>query len=126
MVAAGTRLGKGFGETLTVMPELMYGMFTGKIRNFRMEDNLLPLGLLMAGLFVSKRSHPILKLLLLALGGMLLLGNAEKYTKALNFAEAASEFGKARIVPRAGAAFLDKDHECLIGTGALDKIAGEK
>lgn len=71
-----TRLGKGFGETLTVMPELMYGMFTGKIRNFRMEDNLLPLGLLMAGLFVSKRSHPILKLLLLALGGMLLLGNA--------------------------------------------------
>ena len=50
----------------------------------------------------------------------------EEYTKALNFAEAASEFGKARIVPRAGAAFLDKDHECLIGTGALDKIAGEK
>ncbi len=48
----------------------------------------------------------------------------EDYTGALNFAEAASEFGKARIVPRAGAAFLDKDHECLIGTGALDKIAG--
>ena len=71
-----SRLGKGFGETLSVMPELMYGMFTGKIKNFRMEDNLLPLGLLMAGLFVSKRSHPILKLLLLALGGMLLLGNA--------------------------------------------------
>ena len=71
-----THFGEGFGETLSVMPELLYGLFTGKIKNFRMEDNLLPLGLLMAGLFVNKRSHPILKLLLLALGGLLLLGDA--------------------------------------------------
>ena len=50
----------------------------------------------------------------------------DEYAKAMSFAEAASEFGKARIVPKSGAAFLDKDHECLIGTGALEKIAGEK
>lgn len=46
----------------------------------------------------------------------------EEYTAAMNFAQAASEFGKARIVPRSGAAFLDKDHECLIGSGALEKL----
>ena len=50
----------------------------------------------------------------------------EEYGVAMNFAEAASEFGKARIVPKSGAAFLDKDHECLIGTGALEKIKAGK
>ena len=49
----------------------------------------------------------------------------EEYAQAMSFAEAASEFGKARIVPRSGAAFLDKDYECLIGTGALEKISGK-
>ena len=71
-----SHFGNGMGETLSMLPELVAGLFTGKIKNFRMEDNLLPLGMLMAGLFVNKRSHPILKLLLVALGGMLLLGNA--------------------------------------------------
>ena len=47
----------------------------------------------------------------------------EDYTSAINYAQAASEFGKARIVPRSGAAFLDRDHECLIGTGALEKLS---
>jgi len=69
-------LGSGLGETLTILPELIAGMFTGKIRNFRMVDNLLPLGLLMAGLFVNRKVHPLLKLLLMAFGGMLLLSNA--------------------------------------------------
>ncbi len=69
-------LGSGLGETLSMLPELTAGLFTGKIKNFRMEDNLLPLGLLMAGMFVNKRSHPLLKLLLMAFGGMLLLSNA--------------------------------------------------
>lgn len=71
-----THFGTGMGETLTMLPELVAGLFTGKIKNFRLEDNLLPLGMLMTGLFVNKHSHPILKLLLIALGGMLLLGNA--------------------------------------------------
>lgn len=71
-----THFGKGFGETMTIMPELLAGMFTGKIKNFRLEDNMLPLGLLMAGLFVNKKAHPILKLLLLAFGCMMLLNNA--------------------------------------------------
>ena len=71
-----THFGKGFGETMTIMPELLAGMFTGKFKNFRLEDNMLPLGLLMAGLFVNKKAHPILKLLLLAFGCMMLLNNA--------------------------------------------------
>ena len=69
-------LGSGLGDTMTVMPELLAGMFKGRIKNFRFSDNMLPLGLIMAGLFVSKRSHPVLKLLLLVLGAALLLGNA--------------------------------------------------
>ncbi len=46
----------------------------------------------------------------------------EDYKTALSFAESATEFGSARIVPRSGAAFLDKDYDIIIATRALEKL----
>ncbi len=47
----------------------------------------------------------------------------ENFAKAMSFAEAVTEFGHTRIVPKAGAAFLDKSYEVLIATDALRKIS---
>ena len=68
-------LGNGFGETMTMLPELLTGLFTGKIKNFRLSDNLLPLGLMIGGLVLGK-NNSFLKLLLIAFGALLLFANA--------------------------------------------------
>ena len=47
----------------------------------------------------------------------------ENFAKAMSFAEAATEFGHTRIVPKAGAAFLDKSYEVLIASDALRKLS---
>lgn len=73
-----THLGRNLAHTLAMLPEMMYGMFTGQLKNFRASDNVLPLALLAFGLFTSRAKHPLLKLLLLAFGGLLLLSNANR------------------------------------------------
>lgn len=65
------------GYTIAKLPEMIVGMFTGKIRGFSMKDNLMPLMLILGGLFFGKR-NPLLRLMLLGFGGMLLLNNANK------------------------------------------------
>lgn len=70
--------GNGFGKTLANLPELLTALFTGKVKNFSFKENLIPLAMLMAGLFMSRRSHPIMKILLLAFGALMLAKNAER------------------------------------------------
>lgn len=50
-------------------------MFTGKTPNFRLEENFMPLGLMILGIFMRKR-HPGLAMLLMALGGGTMMKNA--------------------------------------------------
>ncbi|MCR4792888.1 MAG: adaptor protein MecA [Lachnospiraceae bacterium] len=46
----------------------------------------------------------------------------EGFEEAMKFAENATEFGKTRIVPKSGAAFLDNNYDILIATGAIGKL----
>lgn len=68
-------LGKNLGYVLAMLPDMLVGMFTGKTRNLQFKDNLLPIGAILAGLFLGKR-NPLLKFLLVGLGGANLLNKA--------------------------------------------------
>ena len=47
----------------------------------------------------------------------------EDFKKASALAESATEFGSVRVVPRSGAAFLDRNYDVLIASRALEKLA---
>ena len=64
---------KNLGYVLAMLPDMIIGMFTGKIPNLQLEDNFLPLASIFGGLFVK---NPLLKMLLLGFGGANLLNNA--------------------------------------------------
>lgn len=66
-------VGKNLGYVLGMLPDLMVGMFTGKTRNLNIKDNLFPLAAIFGGIFVK---NPLLKLLLIGLGGANLLNKA--------------------------------------------------
>lgn len=68
-------LGKNIGLVMAMLPEMLIGMFTGKAKNLQFKDNLLPIAAIMTGLFFGKR-NPMLKLLLVGLGGANLLNKA--------------------------------------------------
>ena len=66
-------VGKNLGYVLGMLPDLMVGMFTGKTRNLNIKDNLFPIAAIFGGIFVK---NPLLKLLLIGLGGANLLNKA--------------------------------------------------
>ena len=66
-------VGKNLGYVLAMLPDMLIGMFTGKSRNLKFGDNLLPIGAIIAGMFVK---NPLLKMLLIGLGGANLLNKA--------------------------------------------------
>lgn len=66
-------VGKNLGYVLAMLPDMLIGMFTGKTRNLRLDDNLFPIGAIIAGMFVK---NPLLKMLLIGLGGANLLNKA--------------------------------------------------
>ena len=68
-----TDLGKNFGYVLAMLPDMLIGMLTGQTRNLHLKDNLLPFGAIFAGLFVK---NPLLKMLLIGLGGANILNKA--------------------------------------------------
>ena len=74
-------LGSNIGSTIAMLPELMVGMFTGKIPGFSLKDNTIPLALLMMSLLFGKRMNPLLKFMMLGLGGAMLLNNASKVVR---------------------------------------------
>lgn len=66
-------VGKNLGYVLAMLPDILIGMFTGKSRNLKFGDNLLPIGAIITGLFVK---NPLLKMLLVGFGGANLLNKA--------------------------------------------------
>ncbi len=68
-------VGKNLGYVLAMLPDMLIGMFTGKSRNLKFGDNLLPIGAIMMGMFTK---NPLLKMLLIGLGGANLLNKAGK------------------------------------------------
>ena len=66
-------VGKNLGYVLAMLPDMLVGMFTGKSRNLKFGDNMMPIAAIFAGMFVR---NPMLKMLLVGLGGANLLNKA--------------------------------------------------
>ena len=61
------------GYVMAMLPDVLLGAFTGKSPSLRFGDNLLPIASIAAGIFVR---NPLLKMLLVGLGGANLLNKA--------------------------------------------------
>ena len=66
-------IGHNLGYVLAMLPDLLVGIFTGRTKSLGLKDNMLPLASIVAGMFVK---NPILKMLLIGMGGLNLLNKA--------------------------------------------------
>ena len=63
-------LGKNMGYIISMLPDMLLGMFTGNTQSLHLKDNMFPIAAIVAGFFVK---NPLLKMLLIGLGGANLL-----------------------------------------------------
>ena len=63
-------IGHNLGYILAMLPDMLLGAFTGKTKSLGLKDNLMPLASIVAGMFVR---NPILKMVLVGMGGLNLL-----------------------------------------------------
>jgi hypothetical protein len=68
-------VGKNMGYVLAMLPDVLLGIFTGKTKSLNLKDNLFPIASILIGLFSR---NPLLKMLLVGLGGMNLVYKAGK------------------------------------------------
>ena len=64
---------KNLGYVLAMLPDMIIGMFTGKSKSLSIQNNLMPIAAIVMGMFVR---NPLLKMLLIGLGGANLLNKA--------------------------------------------------
>ena len=64
---------KNLGFVISMLPDMLVGLFTGKTQSLSPMKNLLPLASIVGGLFVK---NPILKMLMIGLGGVNLINKA--------------------------------------------------
>ena len=64
---------KNLGYVISMLPDILVGLFTGKTKSLNISDNLLPIASIVAGMFIK---NPILKMLLIGFGGVNLLNKA--------------------------------------------------
>ena len=64
---------KNLGYVLAMLPDMMIGMFTGRTKSLSIQQNLMPIAAIVMGMFVR---NPLLKMLLIGLGGTNLLNKA--------------------------------------------------
>ena len=69
--------GKHFGSVLACLPETIIGMLTGKEGAMKLSDNLISFACIIGGMMVK---HPLLKMLLLCVGGLGILNRAAQHT----------------------------------------------
>lgn len=66
-------IGRNLGYVLSMLPDLLVGQFTGKTKSLGLKANLLPIASILLGLFTK---NPLLKMLLIGMGGMNLMNKA--------------------------------------------------
>lgn len=66
-------IGRNMGYVISMLPDVMVGMFTGKTQSLGLKDNMLPLASILVGMFVK---NPLLKMVLIGMGGVNLLNKA--------------------------------------------------
>ena len=66
-------IGNNLGYVLALLPDMLIGAFTGKSKSLGLKDSLVPLASIVAGMFVR---NPIMKMVLIGMGGLNLLNKA--------------------------------------------------
>lgn len=66
-------IGHNLGYVIAMLPDILVGMMTGKTQSLHLRDNMIPMASVVAGMFVK---NPILKTVLIGMGGMNLLNKA--------------------------------------------------
>lgn len=61
------------GYVIAMLPDLLTGLFTGKTKSLGLKENMLPIASILIGMFIK---NPILKMLVIGMGGMNLLNKA--------------------------------------------------
>lgn len=66
-------IGKNLGYVISMLPDILFGLFTGKSKSLLPQNNLLPIASILASMYVR---NPILKMVLIGMGGVNLLNKA--------------------------------------------------
>ena len=66
-------ISKNLGYVLAMLPDILVCMFTGRTKSLDLGDNVLPIASIVAGIFIK---NPILKMMMIGLGGANLLNKA--------------------------------------------------
>lgn len=66
-------IGHNIGYVLAMLPDMLVGLFTGKTKSINLKDNMMPIASIVTGMFVK---NPILKMILIGMGGLNLLDKA--------------------------------------------------
>lgn len=63
-------VGRNMGYVISMLPDMLVGLFTGKTKSLKLMDNLFPIASILLGLFAR---NPLVKMLFVGLGGMNLM-----------------------------------------------------
>ena len=66
-------IGKNLGYVVSMLPDMLIGLLTGKTKSLNMKDSMMPIASILIGLFVK---NPLLKMVLIGMGGLNLLNKA--------------------------------------------------
>ena len=66
-------VGRNLGYVVSMLPDVLIGLFTGHTKSFGVKDSLLPIASILLGMFVR---NPLLKMVLIGMGGLNLLNKA--------------------------------------------------
>lgn len=66
-------VGRNLGYVVSMLPDVLTGLFTGDTKSFGVKNSLLPFASILLGMFVR---NPLLKMILIGMGGLNLLNKA--------------------------------------------------
>lgn len=66
-------VGRNLGYVVSMLPDVLISLFTGQTKSFGVKDSLLPIASILLGMFVR---NPLLKMVLIGMGGLNLLNKA--------------------------------------------------
>lgn len=66
-------IGKNLGYVVSMLPDMLIGLFTGKTKSLNIKDSMVPIASILIGMFVR---NPLLKAVLIGMGGLNLLNKA--------------------------------------------------
>lgn len=66
-------VGKNLGYVVSMLPDMLIGLFTGKTKSLNIKDSMVPIASILIGMFVK---NPLLKMVLIGMGGLNLLNKA--------------------------------------------------